>query len=50
MNKFAKIKRYYHNGQWTAAMVRNAVMKGWITALQFTEITGEPYETDGDKP
>ena len=44
MNKFAKVKRYYDNGQWTLQMVRNAVIKGWITAMEFKEITGEDYE------
>lgn len=44
MNKYAKVKRYYDNGQWTIAMVRNAVVKEWITPEQFREITGEDYE------
>ena len=46
--KYAKVKRYYDNGQWTVNMVRNAVVKGWITAEQFEEITGEVYATGGD--
>lgn len=41
---FAKIKRWYEKGLWTEAMVRNAVEKGVITAEQFEEITGIPYE------
>lgn len=40
---FDKIKYWYDNGMWTLAMVRNAVVKGKITAEEFTEITGEPY-------
>ena len=46
MNKFAKVKRYYDNGQWTINMVRNAVVKGWITAEEFETITGEAYENE----
>ena len=42
--KYEKIKAYYDNGFWTKAMVRNAVAKGWITASEYAEITGEPYE------
>lgn len=41
--KFEKVKWYYDSGYWTAKMVRNAVTKGWITAEEFTEITGEEY-------
>ena len=44
MSKFEKVKRYYEKGYWTIDMVRNAVIKGWITAAQFEEITGEAYE------
>lgn len=43
MNKFDKVKLYYDTGRWTLAQVRNAVVKGWITAEQFTEITGQDY-------
>lgn len=41
--KFNKVKRYYDTGMWNIAMVRNAVAKNWITAEEFTEITGGPY-------
>ena len=41
---FNKVKRYYDNGLWTEAMVRNAVVKNWITAEEFEEIVGHPYE------
>lgn len=44
MNKFEKVKYYYDNGLWSIDRVRNAVVKGWITAEQFKEITGEDYE------
>jgi uncharacterized XkdX family phage protein len=41
--KFDKVKTYYDRGVWTIDMVRNAVVKGWITEEEFTEITGEEY-------
>ena len=40
---FEKIKKYYQDGLWTKAMVRNAVIKGKITADEFYQITGEAY-------
>ena len=40
--QFEKIKRYYDEGFWNDARVRNAVVKGWITEEEFTEITEEP--------
>lgn len=42
--KFEKVKRYYDSGLWNKTMVRNAVVKGWITPEQFEEITGEVYD------
>lgn len=43
--KYEKVKAYYDNGNgpWSIERVRLAVTKGWITADEFTEITGEPY-------
>lgn len=41
--KFEKVKIYYDNGLWGIDRVRNAVVKNWITAEEFEEITGEPY-------
>lgn len=41
--KFNKVKKYYDNGLWNITMVRNAVVKGWITEEEFTLITGEEY-------
>jgi uncharacterized XkdX family phage protein len=41
--KFEKVKRYYDSGLWNKKMVRNAVVKGWITADEYTIITGEVY-------
>ena len=43
MNKFEKVKMYYENEYWTLEMVRNAVIKNWITVEQFKEITGKDY-------
>jgi uncharacterized XkdX family phage protein len=40
---FEKIKKYYQDGLWTKAMVRNAVVKGKITADEYYQITGEVY-------
>ena len=40
---FEKVKSYYDRGLWNIAKVRKAVGK-WITAEEFEEITGEPYE------
>lgn len=42
--KFDKVKKYYDRGLWTKSMVANAVVKEWITAAEYEEITGEPYE------
>ncbi len=40
---FDKIKYYYDNGLWTIEKVRNAVVKGKITAAEYKLITGEDY-------
>lgn len=42
--KFELVKSYYDAGLWKKKAVRNAVMKGWITAAEYEEITGEIYE------
>lgn len=42
--KFNKVKSYYESEMWNKTMVRNAVVKGWITESEFEEITGEVYE------
>lgn len=44
MSKFEMVKDFYDRGLWSITRVRNAVVKGWITAEQYEEITGEPYE------
>lgn len=41
--KFERVKRYYDQGLWNLQMVRNAVVKQWITAAEFKIITGEDY-------
>ena len=41
--KFEKVKKYYDSDMWNKKMVRNAVIKGWITAEEYQLITGEAY-------
>lgn len=41
--RFYDIKTWYEAGIWKKKAVKNAVIKGWITEEEFTEITGEPY-------
>lgn len=41
---FDKIKKYYDDGLWSISRVRDAVEKGKITAEEFEEITGQPYD------
>ena len=43
-SRYDRVRRYYILGIWSIAMVRNAVVKGWITAEEFQTITGEEYE------
>ena len=40
---FEKIKYYYDNGLWSNRKVRDAVVKGKITAEEYKLITGEDY-------
>lgn len=40
---YKTVKNNYDKGLWSIAMVRLAVRKGIITAVQFKEITGEDY-------
>ena len=42
-SKFDLVKGYYDSGLWKKKAVRNAVVKGWITAAEYEEITGEVY-------
>ena len=41
--KFNEVKGYYDLGVWSEKKVRNAVVKGWITAAEFQAITGKTY-------
>lgn len=41
--KFYLVKRYYDEGLWKKKAVRNAVVKGWITKGEYSEITGSEY-------
>ena len=40
---FYTVKDYYDSGFWKKKAVRNAVVRGWITAAEYEEITGEVY-------
>lgn len=42
--KYEKVLEYYFGGYWKLFQVKNAVKKNWITAEEFEEITGQPYE------
>lgn len=44
--KYDKVKDYYDSGLWDKTRVHNAVIKGWITAEEYEEITGEVYNND----
>ena len=41
--KYELVKGYYEAGIWKKKAVRNAVTRGWITAAEYEEITGEVY-------
>lgn len=41
---FERLKRLYNEGKLDAQGIENAVAKGWITADEYKEITGEDYE------
>ena len=43
-SKFEKVKGYFDRGLWNIERVKNAVVKGWITAEEFQIITGRLYE------
>lgn len=42
--KYNLVKKYYDDGLWNIARVRNAVVKNWITVAEYEDITGEVYE------
>ncbi|MCD8089537.1 MAG: XkdX family protein [Clostridiales bacterium] len=41
--KYNIVKNYYDRGLWPASRVGSAVVKGWITAEEYEEITEEVY-------
>ncbi len=47
--KFDMIKMFYNRKMWDVKKVRDAVVKVWITADEFEEITGVEYSTVGDE-
>ena len=40
---YETVKRNYDKGLWNKQLVRMAVRQGFITADQYTDITGEIY-------
>lgn len=42
--RYLKVKNYFDNGLWSMERVANAVVKGWITIDEFSEITGVVYD------
>lgn len=42
--KYNIVKAQYDKGLWSKKRVHDAVTKEWITAEEYTEITGDPYE------
>lgn len=42
--KFNTVKRFFDRGMWSKVMVKNAVVKAWITETEYEEITGGAYE------
>ena len=43
MIKYELLKSYWEKGFWNEEMMRNAVVKDWITASEFKGITGIDY-------
>lgn len=50
MSKLSKVRDFYDSGLWTVSMVSNAVVKNWITAEEYAEITGETYTAPETQP
>lgn len=46
---YETLKRLYDSGKATAAGLRQATAYGWITAGQFTELTGQEYVPAANK-
>lgn len=43
MSKYELLKSYWEKGFWNEEMMRNAVVKEWITAFEFKKITDIDY-------
>lgn len=43
---FDIVKNFYDKGLWKEDRVRDAVIKGWITADEYEIITGTIYKSD----
>ena len=41
--KYEMVRKFYKTKMWNETQVRNAVVKNWITASEFYEITGKEY-------
>lgn len=39
-----RLKKLYQEGRLSGAGIANAVERGWLTAAEYEEITGEAYE------
>lgn len=46
MTKFEKVQKYYDGNLWSKEMVRNSVIKEWISAEEYTSIVGEEYNAN----
>ena len=46
--RYEKVKYYYNHKLWNLHRVAQAVVYGWITEAEYEEITGEPYQTEGE--
>ena len=44
--KYAKVKDYYERGLWDIRKIYDAVVHKWITAEEYTAITGQTYESE----
>ena len=42
--KYEMVKEFYDTGVWSESRVKNAVVKGRITAEEYKEITGKDYK------
>ena len=47
--RYEKVKGYYDLNLWDETRLQNAVIKEWITPEEYEDITGTPYETNGQE-